>query len=96
VLFEALSCPDTELGSIEIYQTEDDKTQIEVLLNKESLWLNLQQIATLFDRDKSVISRHLGNIFNIQNRLDSLLSTEVFQDYSPFQLHKMSGVVKNQ
>ncbi|SSC09332.1 virulence protein RhuM/Fic/DOC family protein [bacterium endosymbiont of Bathymodiolus sp. 5 South] len=48
---------------IEIYQTEDGQTQIEVLLNNESLWLNLQQIATLFDRDKSVISRHLGNIF---------------------------------
>jgi hypothetical protein len=47
---------------IEIYQTEEGQTQIEVLLNNEPLWLKLQQIATLFDRDKSVISRHLSLI----------------------------------
>ena len=35
---------------------------VEVRLQKESPWLNLQQIAQLFDRDKSVISRHIQNI----------------------------------
>ena len=45
-----------------IYQN-DGKAQIQVNLTKDSVWLNLQQIADLFERDKSVISRHLKNIF---------------------------------
>ena len=32
-------------------------------LEKESIWLNLSQIAALFERDKSVISRHLSNVY---------------------------------
>ena len=36
---------------------------MEVRLEHESIWLNLNQIATLFERDKSVISRHLHNIY---------------------------------
>lgn len=37
--------------------------RVEVRLEGDSLWLNLQQLAELFERDKSVISRHLKNIF---------------------------------
>lgn len=48
---------------IEIYQTSDNKTEIAVRFESESFWLSLNQIAELFDRNKSVISRHLKNIF---------------------------------
>ncbi|MDH5694070.1 MAG: virulence RhuM family protein [Gammaproteobacteria bacterium] len=44
-----------------IYETENG--EVEVRLEKDTLWLSLQQIADLFGRDKSVISRHLGNVF---------------------------------
>jgi prophage maintenance system killer protein len=50
-------------GEVILYQSADDVPSLEVRLEKESVWLNLNQIATLFERDKSVISRHLGNIF---------------------------------
>lgn len=50
-------------GQIAIYQTEDGQTQIDVKVEKDTLWLTLLQMAELFDRDKSVISRHLKNIF---------------------------------
>lgn len=50
-------------GEMAIYQAPDGGIQIDVRLEKESLWLNLNQLATLLDRDKSVISRHLRNIF---------------------------------
>lgn len=50
-------------GPIVIYQTEDGRTQIDVKVGKDTLWLTLLQMAELFDRDKSVISRHLKNIF---------------------------------
>lgn len=42
---------------------EDDKQPVEVRLEGDTVWLSLQQLADLFERDKSVISRHLKNIF---------------------------------
>jgi prophage maintenance system killer protein len=50
-------------NQIEIYTTSDGNTQIEVQFEGETFWLNLNQIALLFDKDKSVISRHLKNIY---------------------------------
>ena len=46
-----------------MYQTEDGKTKIEVRMENETVWLSLNQMAELFQRDKSVISRHIKNIF---------------------------------
>ncbi len=48
---------------IEIYQLENGQTEINVQLEKETVWLSLNQMVELFDRDKSVISRHIRNIF---------------------------------
>ena len=39
------------------------KNKVDVRLDHETVWLNLNQIAQIFERDKSVISRHLQNIF---------------------------------
>jgi hypothetical protein len=50
-------------GNIVFYQPESGKGQIEVMLENESIWLSLDQMASLFDRDKSVISRHLKNVY---------------------------------
>jgi hypothetical protein len=50
-------------GDFLLYQTEDGKQRIECRMADETLWLSLNQIAALFDRDKSVISKHLKNIF---------------------------------
>jgi prophage maintenance system killer protein len=50
-------------GEIIIYQREDGKAEIAVTLHRESLWLSLNQISELFGRDKSVISRHVRNVF---------------------------------
>lgn len=48
---------------IEIYTSPDGITQIEVQFEGDTFWLNLNQISNLFEKDKSVISRHLKNIF---------------------------------
>lgn len=50
-------------SAIEIFKTEDGKTQVQVVLENETVWLSLNQMTTLFQRDKSVISRHVSNIF---------------------------------
>ncbi|MEL7160118.1 MAG: cell filamentation protein Fic, partial [Bacteroidota bacterium] len=54
---------ETNKGEILIYQSEEGLTKVDVLLKEENLWLTLNQLAELFQRDKSVISRHLKNIF---------------------------------
>ena len=46
-----------------IYQTEDGLTKISVKLEDENIWLSIDQMAALFGRDKSTISRHIKNIF---------------------------------
>lgn len=48
---------------IVFYQLENGETELQVKLHNETLWLSLRQIVQLFGRDKSVISRHLKNIF---------------------------------
>ncbi len=50
-------------GQVIVYQSEDGATQVDVSLYEETVWLNLNQMAYLFQRDKSVVSRHLRNIF---------------------------------
>lgn len=46
-----------------IYQSEDGKIKIDVRFENETVWLSLDQMATLFGRDKSTISRHVNNVF---------------------------------
>lgn len=50
-------------GDIVIYQTEDGETKIDVRFVDETVWLSLDQLSVLFERNKSTISRHLKNIF---------------------------------
>jgi len=54
---------DEPRAEILVYQAEDGETRVEVSLRNETIWLTLNQLADLFDRDKSVISRHLRNVF---------------------------------
>ena len=51
-------------SSLILYQTEDGRTRLQVRLDGETAWLSLNQMADLFQRDKSVISRHISNIFS--------------------------------
>lgn len=46
-----------------MYQTEDGLTKIDVQMSGETVWLSLDQMADLFQRDKSTISRHIKNVF---------------------------------
>ena len=50
-------------GEIVLYSAPDGTAAVDVRLEANTLWLNLNQIGLLFDRDKSVISRHLRNVF---------------------------------
>ena len=53
----------SDRGEIIIYQTEDGLTKINVNMQNETVWLSLDQMAELFLRDKSTISRHIKNVY---------------------------------
>ncbi|TRO83917.1 Fic/DOC family protein [Desulfuromonas acetexigens] len=50
-------------GEVLLFQAEDGKTRLEVQLDHETVWLNQAQMVTLFERDVSVVSRHIRNVF---------------------------------
>ena len=53
-------------GDLIIYEDENDKIEIEVFLYDETIWLPLNKIAELFEKDKSTISEHIKNIYDEQ------------------------------
>lgn len=59
-----MTSPQSSESQILLYQTEDGRTRIEVQFKGETVWLSLNQIADLFQRDKSVISKHIRNVFD--------------------------------
>jgi hypothetical protein len=62
------------IGEIVLYQP-DDAIKLEVRLEDETVWLSLNQIAKLFSRDKSVVSRHIKNIFEEEElAMDSVVA----------------------
>ena len=50
-------------NSIEIYQADDGKLELNVTLENETVWLTQLQMVELFGRDQSVLSRHIRNVF---------------------------------
>ena len=50
-------------GEIIIYRAEDNTVQLDVRMENETVWLTQQQMAVLFQKDQSVIARHITNIF---------------------------------
>jgi hypothetical protein len=76
-------------SEIILYQSNELPEHIEVRLDeeRETFWLSLNQIANLFERDKSVISRHLKNIFK-ESELDKESVVAFLQ-----QLHRMVKLI---
>lgn len=54
---------------IEIYKTVNNAIELQVSFDNDTVWLTQEQLVLLFQRDQSVISRHIRNVFN-ENELD--------------------------
>ncbi|GAW94960.1 MULTISPECIES: virulence RhuM family protein [Colwellia] len=55
--------PNAPNGEFFLFKSSDGQTKVECRLENDTLWLNLNQLSTLFGRDKSVISKHFKNIY---------------------------------
>ena len=69
-------------GEIVLYQTADGRTSIDVKLENETVWLSKEQMAMLFERDRTVISRHIKNIFE-EGELDEKVVCAKFAHITP-------------
>ncbi|GHV36302.1 toxin Fic [Clostridia bacterium] len=58
-------------SQIEIYQTDDGLSRVDVRMDEDTVWLTLDQMAALFERDKSTVSRHIKNVFD-EGELDRI------------------------
>ena len=59
-----------------IYESQDGNIKLDINLENETVWLSLEQMTRLFGRDKSVISRHIKNIFT-EEELKNILSKDM-------------------
>lgn len=64
-------------SSIVLYTTDDGNTRLEVKLEKDTVWLTQSQMAELFGRDRTVITRHIRNIFR-EGELDENITCAKF------------------
>ena len=74
----------TGLGEIVLYRTADGGPALDVRLERETVWLSQAQLVDLFQRDQSVISRHLRNVFK-EGELPPLSLSRVV----PAQIHRL-------
>jgi len=64
-------------SAIEIFKSEDGKTEVQVSLAKDTVWLSQKQMALLFDKDADTIGLHLKNIYT-SKELEEISTTEEF------------------
>jgi prophage maintenance system killer protein len=81
---------------IVIYQTEDGKTAIDVRLENETAWLSQAQMANLFQKDQSVIARHINNVFK-EGELDKNSNMQIlhntFSKYKPTTIYSLDVII---
>jgi hypothetical protein len=65
-----------ENSSIIIYQTEDGQTKIETHFENETVWLTQSQISELFQKERSVITKHINNVFQ-EGELDEKSNVQI-------------------
>ena len=80
----------SEKGEIVLYEP-DSSIRLEVRMANETVWLNLNQMAMLFGRDKSVISRHIKNIF----REKELPQVSTVANFATVQVENKRQVIRN-
>jgi hypothetical protein len=51
------------MDELQVYQNEDGSIALDVALRNDSVWLSQAQIVTLFGRERTVITRHINNVF---------------------------------
>ena len=84
-----------EQNQIVIYQTEDGQTQIDVRLENDTVWLTQAQMAELYQKDQSVVARHLNNAYKEGELEDSnmqILHNTQYK-YRPTKVYDLDAII---
>ncbi len=85
-----------EESKIIIYQSEDGQTQIDVRLENETVWLTQAQMAELFQKNQSVIARHIANVFR-EGELDKSSNMQILHNtlskYKPTSIYNLDVII---
>ena len=85
----------TDKGEIVVYQP-DYSTKLEVRLDGETVWLTQAQMAELFQRDQSVIARHIKNVFK-ENELEKISNMQILHNtlskFKPITLYSLDVII---
>ena len=73
-------------NQIIIYQTEDGQTQVDVRMENDTVWLTQAQMAELFDKDQSVIARHIANVFK-EGELEKESNMQILHKFKLNDVH---------
>ena len=83
-------------SSIVLYMTDDGNTQLEVKLEKDTVWLTQSQMAELFEKDQSVIARHIKNAFN-EGEVDEKSNMQILHNtqykYRPTKIYNLDVII---
>lgn len=79
-----------------IYQTPDGSTAIDVTVQNDTVWLSQGQMAELFDKDQSVIARHISNVFK-EGELEKVSNMQILHNtlskYKPTQVYSLDVII---
>jgi len=82
-------------SEIILYQTENGQTKLEVRLENETVWLTQQQMSELFQRERSVITKHITNIFK-ENELQeesNVQNLHIANSDKPVKLYNLDVII---
>jgi hypothetical protein len=82
------------MNQVEIYQTKDKQTQVEVKFEEDTVWLSQAQISDLFQRDRTVITRHINNIFKEGELKEKVVCANFahYHSYTCFRIQTISNL----
>ena len=83
-------------NKIIIYQSEDGETRIDVRLENDTVWLTQAQMADLFQKDQSVIARHIANVFR-EGELEKVSNMQILHNtlskYKPTAVYNLDVII---
>ena len=82
--------------SIFIYATEDGSTNLQVKLEKDTVWLTQAQMSELFQKDQSVIARHISNVFKegeLEKESNMQILHNTLSKYKPTSIYSLDVII---
>lgn len=83
-------------NDIIIYQTSDGQTRVNVRMDGDTVWLSQAQMAELFQKDQSVIARHISNVFKekeLEQNSNMQILHNTFSKYKPTKVYSLDVII---